>query len=120
MARVTLDVGGTPWVVNTRDGGEDEVRRLGAMLSERWPVALRAAGDGGVPQALLLTALMLADELRDAQEKAAAAPTQEVVDPSAMESVALDWVADRLEALAQVLEQQAPEQQPLEHAPGNA
>lgn len=102
MARVTLDVGGTSWVVNTRDGGEDEVRRLGAMLSERWPQAMRAAGDGGVPQALLLTALMLADELREAREAAA------VDAPVAMESVALDWVADRLESLAEALER-APE-----------
>ena len=107
MARVTLDVGGTPWVVNTRDGGEDEVRRLGAMLAERWPTALRAAGDGGVPQALLLTALMLADELRDAKEQAAAVP-HDGVDPAEMDSVALNWVADRLESLAQALEHAPP------------
>ncbi|SEJ13904.1 Cell division protein ZapA, inhibits GTPase activity of FtsZ [Sphingomonas sp. OV641] len=103
MARVTLDVGGTPWVVNTREGGEDEVRRLGAMLSERWPQAIRAAGDGGVPQALLLTALMLADELSEAQQAASAPPVAD------MDSVALSWVADRLESLAEA----------LERAPGN-
>jgi cell division protein ZapA len=67
MARVTLDIGGTRWTVNTRDGGEAEVNRLGGIVAERWPTALRAAGDGGIPQALLLTALMLADELSEAQ-----------------------------------------------------
>lgn len=95
MARVTLDIGGTHWVVNTRDGGEAEVRRLGGIVAERWPQALRAAGDGGVPQALLLTALMLADELVDAQESAAAARTDDG---------SLGQIADRLELLAEALE----------------
>ncbi len=94
MARVTLDIGGTQWTVNTRDGGEAEVRRLGAMVAERWPQALRAAGDGGVPQALLLTALMLADELAEAQARAA----------SASDPAPLAQIADRLESLANALE----------------
>lgn len=91
MARVTLDIGGTHWTVNTRDGGEAEVRRLAAMVAERWPQAIRAAGDGGTPQALLLVALMLADELTEAS---AAQPDTSM----------LDQVAERLETLAEALE----------------
>ncbi len=91
MARVTLDIGGTHWTVNTRDGGEAEVRRLAAMVAERWPQAVRAAGDGGTPQALLLVSLMLADELTEAT----AGPRDAAV---------LDQVADRLETLAEALE----------------
>jgi cell division protein ZapA len=99
MARVTLDLGGTKWTVNTRDGGEPEVRRLGAMLAERWPQALRAAGDGGVPQALLLIALMLADELAEAQEAAA---------NSAADRADFDKIAVYLESLAETLERDPP------------
>jgi cell division protein ZapA (FtsZ GTPase activity inhibitor) len=91
MARVTLDIGGTHWTVNTRDGGEAEVRRLAAVVAERWPQAIRAAGDGGTPQALLLVALMLADELTEAT--AAQSDTS-----------MLDQVAERLETLAEALE----------------
>ncbi|ONF95131.1 cell division protein ZapA [Sphingomonas jeddahensis] len=91
MARVTLDIGGTHWTVNTRDGGEAEVRRLAAMVADRWPQAIRAAGDGGTPQALLLVALMLADELTEAM---AAQPDTSL----------LDQVAERLETLAEALE----------------
>ncbi len=91
MARVTLDIGGTHWTVNTRDGGEAEVRRLAAVVAERWPQAIRAAGDGGTPQALLLVALMLADELTEAT--AAQSNTS-----------MLDQVAERLETLAEALE----------------
>jgi cell division protein ZapA len=99
MARVTLDLGGTKWTVNTRDGGEPEVRRLGAMLAERWPQALRAAGDGGVPQALLLTALMLADELAEAREAAG--------DGAAIRAD-FDKIAVYLESLAEALERGPP------------
>ncbi len=94
MARVTLDIGGTHWTVNTREGGEAEVRRLGEIVADRWPQALRAAGDGGVPQALLLTALMLADELAEAQERAT----------SASDEGTLAAIAERLESLAEALE----------------
>ncbi len=99
MARVTLDIGGTAWKVNTRDGGEADVQRLAAMIADRWPQASRAAGDGGTPQALLLVALMLADELSEAQQRAPA---------DAVSADMLAQLAEEFESLADTLERTAP------------
>ncbi|QNE31000.1 cell division protein ZapA [Sphingomonas sp. NBWT7] len=93
MARVTLEIGGNRWPVNCRDGEEAQVRKLGAMVEARWDRARRAAGDTDTARAMLLIALMLADELNDA--KSAPPPTDDVP---------LAYVADRLEALAAALE----------------
>lgn len=97
MARVTLEIGGNSWTVNCRDGEEAQVRELGAMIEARWEQAQRAAGDAGTSRVLLLIALMLADELNDAQVVATASASDET----------LVGVADRLEKLAVALERDA-------------
>ncbi|WP_334654764.1 cell division protein ZapA [Sphingomonas panaciterrae] len=102
MARVSLDIGGTRWTVNTREGGEAEVQRLGRIVAERWPQALRAAGDGGIPQALLLTALMLADEVSEAQAQLANQATR-----LEAQSVQIEEQSALLDAQASQLEEQS-------------
>ncbi|WBH16430.1 cell division protein ZapA [Sphingomonas radiodurans] len=96
MARVMLEIGGSRWPVNCRDGEEAQVTALGAMLDARWAQAERAAGDAGTARVLLLIALMLADELVDAQEQASASGGD----------AALESVAERLEKLASALERE--------------
>lgn len=97
MASVTLDIGGNRWPVNCRDGEEDQLRKIGAMVDARWDQAQVAAGDAGAARVLLLIALMLADELADAQASA--------VPPTA--NVGLEQVAEYLEELAEALERGA-------------
>ena len=97
MARVTLEIGDNSWTVNCRDGEEAQVRELGAMIEARWEQAQRAAGDAGTSRVLLLIALMLADELNDAQMVATASASDDT----------LVGVADRLEKLAVALERDA-------------
>jgi cell division protein ZapA len=98
MARVTLEIGRNSWTVNCRDGEEAQVRELGSIISARWEQAQRAAGDADTSRVLLLIALMLADELNDAQVLAASAGRDDT----------LESVADRLEKLAAALERDAP------------
>lgn len=98
MARVMLEIGGSRWPVNCRDGEEAQVTKLGAMLDARWEQAQRAAGNAGTARVLLLIALMLADDLVEAQARAAA-PV-----PVPDSSAALESVADILEELASALE----------------
>ena len=102
MARVTLEIGGNSWPVNCRDGEEAQVRKLGQMLDERWAQAQRAAGDAGSFRIMLLIALMLADELSDAQEKAM------TLEAPASDDPALTEIAEHLEKLANALERDAP------------
>lgn len=100
MAQVSLTIGDRTHLVACADGDEPRLLRLGAMLDERWPMAKRAAGNGGSERTLLLIALMLADALDEA-ESAPPSP------PSGGEAALID-VAERLEALAAALEQDTP------------
>lgn len=97
MAEVTLQIGGRPHTVACRDGEEARVKLLGRMLGERWPAANRAAGGLDSERAMLLVALMLADDLDEM--------IQRPPEGAAMSEAALARIADRLEALANALEQ---------------
>jgi cell division protein ZapA len=97
MAEVTLTIGGRRHSIACHDGEEAQVRSLGEMLDQRWPVAERAAGGMGGERAMLFVALMLADSLDEAQTRPAAK----------VESDLLNRLADRLESIATALEQPA-------------
>ena len=100
MGDVTLTVGGRPHLVACRDGEEARVRQLGALLDERWEVAQRAAAGMGGERAMLFVALMLADDLDEAERR----PPE----GAAVSEPALADIAERLESLADALEQSAP------------
>lgn len=99
MANVTLYVGGRPHQIATRDGEEARVQMLGRMLDECWPAAHRASG-GSVERAMLFVALMLADALDEAEHR----PPE----GSVVSEAALARIADRLEGLADALENAPP------------
>ena len=97
MAEVTLTIGGRAHQVLCRDGEEMQVERLGRMLDQRWADADRAAGGLSVERAMLFVALMLADDLDEAQRRPADGGGA-VVPPG---------LADRLERIAAALEESA-------------
>ena len=97
MAEVQLAIGGRNHAVACRDGEEGRVRELGQLLDQRWAAALRAAGGVNTERAMFFVALMLADALDEAQSR----PPE----GAAMSETALQRVADRLERLADALEQ---------------
>lgn len=96
MANVTLTIGTRPFTVACRDGEEARLQQLGRMLDERWPTALRAAANIPGERAMLVVALMLADDLDEIQHR----PPE----GAAVSEPALARIADRLEALANALE----------------
>ncbi|HEU0066743.1 MAG TPA: cell division protein ZapA [Sphingomonas sp.] len=96
MAEVTLSIGGRPHTVACRDGEEARVRSLGQMLDSRWGPAARVAGTN-TERAMLFVALMLADDLDEAERR----PPE----GSTVSEAALARIADRLESLAGALEQ---------------
>ena len=96
MAEVTLMIGGRPHNVACRNGEEQRLSELGALLDQRWATAMRASGGMGGERAMLFVALMLADDLDEAQTRPPeGAPASEAM---------LARVADRLESLADALE----------------
>ena len=100
MAEVTFTIGGRPQTVTCRDGEEPRLELLGQMIEARWATATRAAGNIGGERAMLFVALMLADDLDEAEAR----PPE----GAAVSETALARIAERLEGLADALEQTPP------------
>ena len=102
MAEVRLSIGGRTHVVACRDGGERALEALGRRLDAHAATAARAAGGQGGERAMLYIALMLADELAEAEAAPPPPPAAPSVD--SVEAATLERIADRLEAIADGLE----------------
>ncbi|MDF0487420.1 cell division protein ZapA [Sphingomonas sp. H39-1-10] len=94
MADVTLTIGDRRHVVACRDGEEERLMKLGALLDSRWADAARASGGMSAERTMLFIALLLADSLDESERRPA----------ELAESHALDRVAEWLEDLADALE----------------
>lgn len=100
MSDVRLKVGGRHYTVSCADGQEENVQRLASVIDGK----LAAMGpnlSSNEAKNLLFAALILADELEDAQGKAAraSAPPPPAIDTN--------LVAEKLERLAVSLENAA-------------
>ena len=68
MAQVSLTVNGRPYVVTCDDGQEARIRRLGHYVDAKVAEFVQSVGQVGEARLLLLAALVIADELADANE----------------------------------------------------
>lgn len=99
MAEVTLRIGGRPHTVVCRDGEESELEKLGRRLDAHSATAARAAGAQGGERTMLFIALMLADELSEAERaRATISGGDDAADAT------LTRIAEQLESLAERLE----------------
>ena len=105
MGTVSLRIGDRQHRIACRDGEEAQLQRLGAML-DRHASAAEAASGGSTERAMLLIALMLADELDEAEQVIAAHADRPL--PAALDEPRLLAIAERLEALAEALEDRRP------------
>lgn len=97
MAEVTLTVAGRSYTVACRDGEEPHLQRLEQMMARHAETANRASGGLSGERTLLFLALILADLLDEAERNP----------PAGVSPVLLDNIADRLEAVAAALEEDA-------------
>lgn len=108
MADVTIEVGGRRYDVTCRDGEEEQLRRLGKLVDEKAAQARAAVGGVTEVRALLLAALLLADELADLRSaKASGNGANPAAAPSAPDPAlagALERLAARVESVADHLE----------------
>lgn len=88
MAQVTVRVGGRAYAIDCRAGEEARVRELAAALDARAARLTEALGVVGEGRLLLSVAMLVADELGEAEAAMAAA-------------------ADRIESIATALEAEA-------------
>jgi cell division protein ZapA len=96
MGHALLTITGRTYRISCRDGDEERISRLGdeiAARAERITTSLGSVPEG---QLLVMTALMLADELADARNGIA----PPVAAPPMMDITRLTRIVERLETLA--------------------
>ena len=108
MARVDIEVAGRFYQLNCEDGQEPRLRELAAYLDGRVNQVTGGVRSGTDAQMLVLTALVLADELQEARAGRAAtvaapAPAEPSLD-EAEAAAAVDRIAQRIEEVAARLE----------------
>ena len=106
MASVDLEIAGRRYAIACRDGEEEHLREVGAIIDKKAQDAAGALGKLSENRQLLFASLLLADELKEKREASAsssadAAPAAEA-DPAIAE--ALERLAERMESLAERLE----------------
>ena len=103
MAEVDLIIAGRPYRVACRDGEEETLRAAGRLVDAKSREALAGLGTLSEARQLLFAGLLLADQLVDQRPEAAAPPPPTPgADPELAARVGR--IADRLESLAQSLE----------------
>jgi cell division protein ZapA len=108
VGRVTLEINGRPYVVGCEDGGEPHVRALAARIDEKVRQVAPEAGAPGEARLILMAALMIADQLNEAEAAIQAAEARSADFETTLDRLAAKAVA-ALEAAADRLEDMAPE-----------
>lgn len=111
MSNVTLSIGGRTFVVACAEGEEAHVTKLSRMIDTKLS-GMGEMASQSEPRMLLFAALLLADELHEAQSKASpsAESSAKQATPALSENAAhhLQDIATRLENLANHLESEPP------------
>lgn len=94
MGQVNVQIGGRSYSVACRDGEEERLKRLAAHIDRKAEDLTGALGQMSEPRLLLMSGLLIADELFELREGSGTAPTPN-----------LDALAARIEKLAEALEQ---------------
>jgi cell division protein ZapA len=102
MAEVHLSIAGRQYSVHCRDGEEPRLHLLARMIGERVDKVKQSSPGLTEVRQLLFAALLLADDLSDAQAAARPpAPSQSPEDPAVL--AALESLAERLEVIGRGL-----------------
>jgi len=105
LGQVNLTVNGRPFTVTCDDGQEGRIRRLGQYVDAKVAEFVGSVGQVGEARLLLLAALVIADELADANE-ALQQPERGSARADAADAAAsgINGIAQRVEAIAARLE----------------
>lgn len=105
MADVRLSIANREYIVTCKDGEEQRLQALGALVDEKAREAGGPTGGLNESRLLLFSALLLADKLHDAGGATSPASAPQNADRSVEQAAeTLERLADRLEALALRLE----------------
>ncbi len=102
MAEIELRIGGRGYKVACRVGEEDSLRAAAALVDAKSAEALSGLGPLSETRLLLLSALLIADDLLEKKPSAAARQS----DPGIARRI--EAIAERMESLAATLEEERP------------
>lgn len=92
MSQVDIEVNGRRYPVICQPGQEERITQLGRYIDRRFRDLVEGGGSGTDLHMMVLTCLVLADELFDAQSGIGLA--------TARDAEAIDMLTDRIEAIA--------------------
>lgn len=95
MAKLSVSINGREYEFSVEDGQESHLSQMAELVDRRLKDVASAVGQIGEPRLLVMTALLLADELSDAYAELERRPPSE-----ADSEAALAQLAHRLERLA--------------------
>ena len=111
MAQISLKINGYAYTVGCEDGQEEHLRAMAAAVEERMSRIKALGGQSGESRLLVLSALLMADELHDmaadladAQGRPRPAPGATAL-PPLVEPARLAELAARAESIAAAMEQ---------------
>ena len=104
MATIEVEIAARRYSVACRDGEEDHLRSVAAIVDRKAQQAVDALGSLSEVRQLLFASLLLADEIKE--HRAGNAPAEEA-EPDPRVADALERLAERMEGLAQRLEADA-------------
>ena len=108
MASVEVEIAQRKYVVACRDGEEEHLRSVAAIVDRKAHDAASALGSLSEARQLLFASLLLADEIKEYRAGNAPAAPAEPAEPDPAVADALDRIAGRLERLADRLESDGP------------
>jgi cell division protein ZapA len=104
MATIDVEIAARRYSVACRDGEEDHLRSVAAIVDRKAQQAIEALGSLSEVRQLLFASLLLADEIK---EHRAGNPPPPEAEPDPRVADALERLAERMERLAQKLEAEA-------------
>ncbi|HZF94890.1 MAG TPA: cell division protein ZapA [Allosphingosinicella sp.] len=104
MAQIDVVIAARKYTVACRDGEEDHLRALAALVDKRAQDAAAALGNLTESKQLLFTSLLLADDLKEGSAAAPAPVPAPPPPPHPRVADALERLAERVESLAGRLE----------------
>ena len=106
MANIVIEIAGRHYDVACRDGEEDQLRSIAAVVDKRARDAAEAVGGLTETRQLLFAALLVADDLKEVRA-GAGIPDPEPLPPDPAVAQALERLAAKMENLADRLERNA-------------
>ncbi|MBO9508431.1 cell division protein ZapA [Thalassospira sp. A3_1] len=100
MAQVSVRINGRSYDVACDDGQEERLINLAQYVDERVREIAGAVGQIGEQRLLVMTSLLIADELGDVHEKLRSRQTTAAPEPGSVSAAEGDAIAENMESMA--------------------